>query len=240
MSSCWQPGLDEVKHALPEALVKMGVWQDATLPLAEAKPLQIKERTADSVASYKECWNDANCECALRTSSVYEAGGSLFWLPASQVEAVVPCQMNTWSQIQQIESLFQEDEALERVIFPCTLNAWVQDVNILRTAPSKALALLDNHAIVIAWWWLMFEALRAEDNKQIRLLFEAGLTVTIRLRVGGSPTNLVVHLLQNVEKGHLKETTVADNLITFSEKFMKILQTCQAMTLIICRVGKHV
>ncbi|CAE7231577.1 unnamed protein product [Symbiodinium sp. CCMP2592] len=224
-----------VEYKLAEALVKMGFYDEAPA-LAELEPLSIKDRdvAGGGVASFKEKWCPRNCATAARASGLYEAAGSLFWVPAgARAQEVLPVQDCTWAQVEELKPLFEEAQELARVVFPATLSAWVEDISVLYPPGAgegdcmpKALTLVENHALVVAWWLAMFEALRAENQDRVRLLYECALTVTIRLYVGTSKQALALMLWQATDKKKQVLAVADDNVITFAKKFQIIVENC--------------
>ena len=50
------------------------------IPLHKHQPLAILKGEKDSMVSYKAPWERAACKIAVTTTSMYEAGGNLFWV----------------------------------------------------------------------------------------------------------------------------------------------------------------
>ena len=124
--------------------------------------------------------------------------------------------------------------------FSGNLECLVEDISVLSPPGAdegdcmpKALTLVENHALVAAWWLEMFEALRAEKEQRVRLLYECALTVTIRLYVGTSRQALALMLWQASDKKKQMRAVADDNVITFAKKFQIIVEHCG----VLCHTG---
>ncbi|CAE7259467.1 unnamed protein product [Symbiodinium sp. CCMP2592] len=108
----------------------MGFYDEAPA-LAELEPLSIKDRdvAGGGVASFKEKWCPRNCATAARASGLYEAAGSLFWVPAgARAQEVLPVQDCTWAQVEELKPLFEEAQELDRVrlLYECALTVTIR------------------------------------------------------------------------------------------------------------------
>jgi len=150
--------------------------------LAHLPPLQFEAAEAQKAAStYKETWHIGNCKRSLSAESLYEAGGSLFWM-----DMFTSWNEVSWQQVLRACSLLDPKPMTEsrfRITWPFTLEtACLQGEQPDEHYP-RSLTLLHGHCVIFSWWKLVYDALDKDDRNSLTLLLECALTPTVQLRV---------------------------------------------------------
>ncbi|CAK9018138.1 Uncharacterized protein SCF082_LOCUS13947 [Durusdinium trenchii] len=240
--------IPDVKEKLIPILKKLKLIPNELKDLDSVAPLALPEQSSATatngnksrkVCSYKEMWKKDNAIQSLRTSALYEAGGSGFWMSCSPVdnlpltaEGGVPCEtdasaswpihLGSWNQLTHAKALFDPSPHHHgRILFPVTLETAVKSPTDV-VSPSggehpASLKLLCGHLILAAWWLAMHEAIVASDNDRIGALFEAMLTVTIRVTLWVSDAHVMKVAMASAERTRALEVS-CDNVITFADR----------------------
>lgn len=143
--------------------------------MRKVQPLDIRTTLGDDeMASYQAPWSREQCDAALRTTNMYQAGGNLLWVSAAPA-AVCPAPKMSWAQVRELQAMFFEPAGAKaklakngRLVFPAILQAYVQDPGAMASAADAgdtALPLLGGHGLVMAWWAAMYDALRAAGGR---------------------------------------------------------------------------
>lgn len=204
--------------------------------LQDIPPLQLPEVVSSGqgdaksrkVCSYKEMWRAENGKHSLLRNSMYEAGGSGFWV-GLQAD-LCPVHIGSWNQLQRAKALFAPSaHHAGRILWPVTLECVVKSVSDIspqgREHPSS-LQLVCNHLILAGWWVAMSEALRGGENDRVTELFECILTVTIRVLLWKTDAMVMKVALAAAEKSRVLECTT-DNILVFSDRLHIILKEMQ-------------
>ncbi|CAK9028116.1 Uncharacterized protein SCF082_LOCUS18214 [Durusdinium trenchii] len=241
-------GVKMVKEKLIPVLKKLKLIPNELKDLDSVAPLALPEQSSATatngnksrkVCSYKEMWKKDNAVQSLRTSALYEAGGSDFWMSCSPVDnlpltaeggapgetdasATWPIHLGSWNQLTHAKALFDPSPHHHgRILFPVTLETAVKSPTDV-VSPSggehpASLKLLCGHLILAAWWLAMREAIVASDNDRIGALFEAMLTVTIRVTLWVSDAHVMKVAMASAERTRALEVP-CDNVITFADR----------------------
>ena len=237
-----------MKDKLIPLLKKLKLIPNELKDLDSVAPLALPEQSSATatngnksrkVCSYKEMWKKDNAIQSLRTSALYEAGGSGFWMSCSPVdnlpltaEGGVPCEtdasaswpihLGSWNQLTHAKALFDPSPHHHgRILFPVTLETAVKcPTDVVSPSGGEhpaSLKLLCGHLILAAWWLAMHEAIVASDNDRIGALFEAMLTVTIRVTLWVSDAHVMKVAMASAERTRALEVS-CDNVITFADR----------------------
>ena len=160
-------------------------------------PLRIeKEPSEGGGHGHKEIWNPANCEVALSTTGMYEAGGNMCWLDpclsdSTQSEGAVtlPLEEPGWETVTSLATQFFSREVVISsgpMLFPFLLEAYLADGTVLGAThmPRAVLKILGSQGIVFAWYVAVARALARGDMALVKKQWEAARSCTIRLRSG--------------------------------------------------------
>ena len=154
----------------------------------------------DDITSYKPPWSETDAYASLRSTTMYEAAGSVLWCnpcarPGAE-EKIIAGLLPTW---QQVEDCYQTDFSLsgasaksvgkqsyskvQRLVFRTVITVIVDDMEMAKQPYFRqSLHVLTDFTPIMAWWLAMCEALRNQDAGSIIALWQAGLTVTLQVR----------------------------------------------------------
>ena len=203
-------------------------------------PLEIKqlmqESDVDKLQSYKHPWNQTSARAAATATGFYEAGGNAGWISEDVAEGGVghdsfAFEDPGWSFVRDFASIAFLPSHVEgkraRVIFPTSFDTYVPSVEDLsgNEAAPKRLRLLGGHAVLYAWYLAMWEALCAEDFQRATLLFEAALTVTIRVRVGSATSWMALESIHASERLLSQAKAMTDSFLVFTAKADLVIES---------------
>ena len=204
---------------------------DFANPLYTHQPLEISGEDKHNMSTFKEIWRMDNCQVALAKTSRYEASGSLFWFSpptgdAPGIDAVSWDQFHTARQNWSDEALLasSSDATYRRFEFPGIYLTSIPTLAEVSRAQSlsppyfKDLPLQTGHALVWSWWHEVQLALEKSDRSRVLKLYEAALTVTMRVRLcdPGLAEQVVIDTLMYSETVRLKHVACAVNFCTFA------------------------
>ena len=162
------------------------------------------------MTSYKEMWQNDNALSSLATTSLYEAGGSIYWVDLLARDSLTEDMSGaTISQVQNAMSLFSTRLCKDdRLIYPAVLDVFVGALAELPRASEKrpepaegpnakskqkapgpdaakyprSLTLIAGHTVLYAYWFALYQALQEATAHPagVDALLQAGLTVTLR------------------------------------------------------------
>ena len=235
------------RHVLEKFLQKGGVLKSAFQPLADMEPAPISEKE-DSLQAFREPWNLKNCLISLRRSGVYEGNGSIWWISDSadalasdkggSYLAAVGAEpsygqflsaMYFWSK--EAFNASAADDAKRMYIFPGLLPTSVPDLvgieKQLAVAGKDAppapprfsdLPLFAGRALVRSYQAAIIEAVEADDKTLVRKLLEAGLSVTIRMRLSDDRNDRILDALAAAESIRLLKRAIVggDSFMDFT------------------------
>ena len=167
-------------------------------------PLAISDAVSGAdLTAFREVMNFDNLVTSFQKTNQYESAGTIWML-----DCVIAASTGDSLSISQLESALEKwsPEAFRasskcekdrRFTFDVPVPAQVVDIkNVQRRTPEDSTVLfarpepmLAGTALVIGWYALMLEALRADpiDAQQVLKLLEAGMSVPIRLRLSSDP-----------------------------------------------------
>ena len=198
----------------------------------EKQPSQIAQESGGAVASYKEPWRGENCQLALSTTGLYEAGANLGWVDPELPDLENECCISeepSWAWVSNFaevgfEPVELEGVASKRIRFPIPLDTYwdVKGQPDVQKGIPFGLKLLAGHGHVWAWYLAMCRAMAKNSTENIRMLYECAMTVTICTRVDCSAKSLAKETLLAVERVRESTKELVVNFITFSEKIRTV------------------
>lgn len=208
---------------------------DLSGTLASQSPLQItKEAGAPQLKSFKEHWRWENCVTSLEQNSLYEAPGNVFWvsleLPVWGGRPLAAAEM-TYGQLaagRQVwsDEKFQrssDDPNKRHYIITHALPTAVVSLTAVPSGDGQGfvdLPCLGSRSTLAGFYSTMDDALRANDGTKIKKLFEAALSMPLRLRVGPSYTQVSLDSITYSEDLYAAKTASSDSFFDFTEKVM--------------------
>ena len=107
----------------------------------------------------------------------------------------------------------------KRLLFPLTLEAYVSKAEVLTGSCHfhGTLSLVGGHAVALAWYLSMYQAISSNNIAWCKLLWQCALTVSVQVRICG-PTEAVLQSLTFSEKMKAQEGTLSDSFLTFAKK----------------------
>ena len=181
------------KPKLEEMAIKKK-WMLAGGNLEGLAPLMWSEAAAKESSTYKEMWDMKHMATALRREKLYEAGGVVHWIHLVPDSGYVHV---TWPQVVAARCLLQPrsiSTTKDRILWPMLMETYINSQN-LPDADSNfpcGLRLLHGHAVLFAWWTLVYAALREHNETSLQLLWETALTATLLVRVLDSSGEIAV------------------------------------------------
>ena len=159
--------------------------------------LEIKAAASGAkLTSFREVMNFDNLMFSFSQSSVYEGAGTVFMLDFTSEEDMDPTRP---AQLESALYLFSEEVYLlssnhppsRRYSFDVSIPAKVMDVKVAQKKQEGSTAVVMAHplpamggrAVVIAWYGKMAEALKSNNENLVLRLFEAAMSVPIKMRV---------------------------------------------------------
>ena len=239
--------IPEVHKELPEALASWSGTANAHLvkdKIYEVPPLSIKGTLEEGeLSTFKEPWNSTRCVEAVSTTGLYEAALNVIWLDARQTQRLpftLPMNRPSWSLVVELYNRqFSQNasglggvtpDAPTRLFFPVALPAFVVDPKMLEhTCFNEGLHMAGGHGLVFAWYLGMWKALKLKDADMIKRLWEAGLTVTVRVRKS-SATDLTTVILDSLtfsESVNVAQLAGTDSFNVFAQKLIFLHEQVQ-------------
>ena len=188
--------------------------------LNDMAPLTISGQAGHT--SYKQHWVPENCHKSMSQSSLYEAGGSLFWLdPETGGEYTARCSEPSWLLVADVsENQFvpvTTDSGKSRILFPVPMSvAWSGDVPE-HTYPVD-LKPLGGHGFIYGWYVKMYKALDDRDADMVNFLVEAALSVTISAWAHDSDKTIALQSIKLCETVRVSSKVMVDSFISFMDK----------------------
>ena len=160
-------------------------------------PLEIKAAASGAnLTSFCEVMNYENLVWSFSQSSQYEAAGTVFMcdcIGEPDLDPVRPFQLENASRLWSEEAykLSASKDECRRYTFDIPIPVKVFDPKVAQKKDKEssavvmahALPVLAGRAVVITWYGAMAEALQKDDEAMVFKLFDAALSVPIRLRL---------------------------------------------------------
>ena len=120
------------------------------------------------------------------------------------------------------------EESFRRFIFPGIYGtALVSEAHVTEQIERKtnfftSLPLLSGHAMICSWWLELYQAAVDNDWRRVKKLYEAGLTITIRVRVGPSISQIVMDSISCSESVRTISDAGSDTLLVTLQKYVAV------------------
>ena len=186
--------------------------------LSQLWPLPIEENRGN-LSNYKEPWCSQNMNRSVKNTGMYEAGGSLYWLDYSfctlDDSDKVLTEEPSMHEILEAELIHLPEKEGERLYFDDALACYGVEANLTGTCPGK-LRLMHRRKILYSWYLAMARALHQSDDARVQQLHQCALTVTLRLHLRTTGTDLLLNSLRLSEK--MKAGEAGDSFQLFAKK----------------------
>jgi hypothetical protein len=190
-------------------------------------------------STFKEPWNMTNCLQSLRQNGLYD-GTMTIWqfLPTVKVwnDIDLTIEAVSWQQLDACMGLWSkaaltnssEIEENQRLIFPgflptCTLNLTaIEEMTKSSVSFFRDLPACGGHAVLWSLIVAMHDALASGDGERVMRLYEASVTVTVRMRL--NPSKMQVQLDQMSFVDVLRIQGAASGATSFYEFGVSVLR----------------
>lgn len=227
-----------VLHALRKHMTSdTSFKQFADMPLHRHSPLKIGGGETD-LMSFKAPWESKSCIQSVETTSMYEAGGNVFWVnwhPLQGAPRAIAGDPPRWSSVQELTTkyftaaAFIDSGSRHRLVFPAPLLVHAKSLDQVKCEHfDSSLELLSGHVFVYAWALGMQHAMVNSDASLIRALWEAALTVTLTLRVGLTNAQKASVTIAESELRKVHERLASDSFASFAGKCWVIFEEAPA------------
>ena len=204
-------------------------------------PIAVASASGDThrPTSFREAWDMKNCLVALRQSGLYEAAMPLWQFEPTlerwEDHGIFPedvswpqflaC-LNYWNEENFINSATTEEQ--RRYIFPGFIPTAVKSPEFAELTGGKAgyftaLPLCGAHVLAWSLYGAIDGALHDGNYDRVLRLYEASLSITVRMRVGPSAVQLVLDSLSFVD------TLRMQNVASGSHSFFEFVSTVSAL-----------
>jgi len=139
----------------------------------------------------------------------------------------VPLEEPTWQMLVELSQYFHERVARDggmapstcRIVFPTMLEGYSRSAaDVSADHFDGSIRLLGGHALVQAWYVAALQAGQAENHEWLRQLWQAALTVTLKVSIIADPAALMVESMQLSERIKTSERTLTDTFPCFCQK----------------------
>ncbi len=205
------------------------LWQQA--------PLVIEADSTKNLKNFKEQWNWDNCVKSCNSTGMYEASGNLFWLAASRMSDENDADTHvSWPQVQEARSNWSEsalqasssEPRVQRYEFPgvylTSLDSIGQLDHAMKLTPPylKGVPLHVGHALVWSWYLAVSEAMACKQEQRVMKLYEAALTITLRLRLRATAQESIIDSIVWSEAVRLKHVACSYTFLSFAAKVLRL------------------
>ena len=180
----------------------------------------------------KEHWRWENCRMSLEKKAMYEAPGNLFWLSTDKPTwdgEVLPATGLTYGNLSAGRQMWSDEKLLRSShdeskqqyfvsgLIPTAVKSMVEvpakpEVGFLK------LPCLGSRAVLCGWYSTVDDALRAQDERKVLKLYEAALSMPIRMRCGPSRKQLILDSMTYSEDLFAANFTTSDSFFDFAQK----------------------
>ena len=200
--------------------------------LEQQQPLTIKPQgdveTQVLLRTYKEHWRWNTCKMSLEATGLYEAPGNLFWLSTSypqwKGERVPGMELSygelsggrdMWSHEKFLRSGDSDNSRMYMLngALPTAVLS-VQDVSAGGDAHFVELPCFGSRGVLAGFYSVMDDALRACDYFKVRRLYEAALSMPMRVRAGPSLQQITLDSLSYSEDLYAANCITSDSFST--------------------------
>ena len=161
--------------------------------LSDVNPLAWDANIARASArTFKEMWDCGHAAGSLQANSLYEAGGSLFWLQPLPEPTQVSGHVS-WANVVKGLTLLNPKKMQgggSRILWPFCLETSAKEYQVTKDKYPVGLQLLHGHAVVFSWWLDMYQALMDTNQVKIGQLIECALCATVQVRLLNTPADI--------------------------------------------------
>ena len=235
-----------VDHTLLKFLTEHQQKVAFTVPssLLLIPPLEITSAASGAhLSAFREVMNYENLLRSFSQSGQYEAAGTIWMLDAirdlhSDGITISQLERAMWMWSEEAFLLSATQPGNRRYSFDVPLPAKVEDVKVAQrkeadkstVVMAQPLPMLAGRALVIAWHGAIGEALRGAEEERVFRLFEAALSVPIRLRLCSDEDSCqVVSLFFSESLFASSAASGADSFWKFAEKVGRLSGVAKAI-----------
>ena len=212
-----------------------GIKLQGTLEAQE--PLQIDDKSnVGQLHSFKEHWRWENCKMSLERNGVYEAPGSLFWFSMRKPTwngAELPATDLTYGQLAAGRQVWSDSKFFRSSEDPEKRNYFIQGstpsaVSSLADIPAEkavgfvSLPCLGARGMIAGWYSTVDDALRDREKRKILKLYEAALSMPMRLRLGPSRVYVSMDSISYSEDFFAAKKVVSYYFFEFAQKLIDV------------------
>ena len=197
-----------------------------------------KGATKSAATTFKEAWDMKNCVTSLRSNGLYEASMTVWQFLAGAKEwngADLAIDTVSWRQFEACAGLWgkaaldssSENSEQTRYVYPGYLPTCVRSVEIVEEMLKGDMFFRDlpacgGHAVMWSLIGALDAALSDGDSEQILKLYEASVTVTVRMRVAPTKAQLQLDSMGYIDV--LRVLNLAAGAISFFEFALSVLR----------------
>ena len=216
----------------------VGVLSSLEGTLEAQEPLQIDSAAANAgkLHSFKEHWRWEGCNMSLQNNSLYEAPGNLFWLsmdPPTWNGAPLPATGLTYGQMAAGRQMWSDAKFIRSSEDPRQRHYFVQGsvptaVRSMTDVPGQkavgfvSLPCFGSRGVLAGWYSTADDALRAKDDSKVLKLYEAALSLPMRLRLGPSREQVSLDSISYSEDLFAARTLSSDSFFDYSQKVIDL------------------
>ena len=206
--------------------------------LHQQQPLQISsDEGPGAMATYREHWRWPNCKKSLESNGLYEAPGNLFWLSteaASLGGQPVPGAVLTYGHIAAGRQMWSDEKYNRSHADPHKRHYIISGAiptcvnSVVDTPPNGECTLAElpcfsSRSGLCGWYTVMDDALRAGDKRKVMKLYEAALSMPLRLRCGPDIKQITLDSITYSEDLFASNLASSDSFFDFALKVVVLL-----------------
>ena len=173
---------------------------------------------------------------SLETNGVYEAPGSMFWLSMQKPTwngEELPATNLTYGQLAAGRQVWSDSKFFRSSEDPEKRHYFIQGstpsaVSSLADIPAEkavgfvSLPCLGARGMIAGWYSTVDDALRDREKRKILKLYEAALSMPMRLRLGPSRVQVSLDSISYSEDLFAAKTVVSDSFFDFAQKLIDV------------------
>ena len=196
--------------------------------LSDVNPLAWDANIARASArTFKEMWDCGHAAGSLQANSLYEAGGSLFWLQPLPEPTQVSGHVS-WANVVKGLTLLNPKKMQgggSRILWPFCLETSAKEYQVTKDKYPVGLQLLHGHAVVFSWWLDMYQALMDTNQVKIGQLIECALCATVQVRLLNTPADIAAASIEAAAQTWELDSCLSEPFHIFALKLGPILES---------------
>ena len=196
--------------------------------LSDVNPLAWDANIARASArTFKEMWDCGHAAGSLQANSLYEAGGSLFWLQPLPEPTQVSGHVS-WANVVKGLTLLNPKKMQGgggRILWPFCLETSAKEYQVTKDKYPVGLQLLHGHAVVFSWWLDMYQALMDTNQVKIGQLIECALCATVQVRLLNTPADIAAASIEAAAQTWELDSCLSEPFHIFALKLGPILES---------------